>query len=315
MNVHTFYKTVLVTGGSGLVGKAMQKISKNYYLQFHFLSSQDANLKSYQETLTCFSKYKPDYVIHLAAQVGGLYKNMKDQVSMLEDNLEINLNVLRVCHFLNVSKVVCCLSTCIFPDKICYPIQENKLHEGPPHTSNFGYSYAKRMLEIQCKAYQETFGRNYICVIPCNIYGEDDNFSLENGHVIPSLIHKCYLSHKNNTDFVIRGSGKAMRQFIHAEDLAKLLIWTIQSYRDFEPIIVASPEEYSIKEVVYMITTSFKFKGNIKWDTTYSEGQLKKTADTSKLKKLLPQFQYTNLPDGINKTVDWFNQNYPRCRL
>jgi GDP-L-fucose synthase len=315
MNVHTYYKTVLVTGGSGLVGKAIQKISKNYYLQFHFLSSQDANLTSYDETLNSFSKYKPDYVIHLAAQVGGLYKNMRNQVSMLEDNLQINLNVLRVCNLLNVSKVVCCLSTCIFPDRVSYPIQENKLHDGQPHTSNFGYSYAKRILEIQCRTYQETLGRNYICVIPCNIYGEDDNFSLENGHVIPSLIHKCYLSQKNNTDLVIRGSGNAIRQFIHAQDLARLLIWTLHGYHDLEPIILASTEEYSIKEVVYMITTSLKFEGNIKWDSSYPEGQLKKTVDTSKLKKLLPHFKYTNLPDGINKTVEWFNENYPRCRL
>ena len=317
MNVHTYYQTVLVTGGSGLVGKAIQKITKNYYLQFHFLSSKDADLKSYEETLSCFSKYKPDYVIHLAAQVGGLYKNMKNQVSMLEDNLQINLNVLKVSHFLGIEKVVCCLSTCIFPDEITYPISESMLHQGSPHNSNFGYSYAKRMLEVQCRAYQENYGRKYICIIPCNIYGEYDNFSLDDAHVIPALIHKCYLSKKNNKDLVVQGRGKAMRQFIYSEDLARLIIWTLQGYQDLDPIILSGNEEseVSIKNLVYMIATSFKFEGNIIWDDSFPEGQLKKTVDNSKLQEKLPQFKFTPLQKGINNTVDWFQSQYPLCRL
>ncbi len=317
MNCHSIYPTVLVTGGSGLVGQALQSLQKNYYFHFVYLNSQDADLRSYEETLTCFQKYNAEFVIHLAAKVGGLYQNRKNQVEMLDDNLLINQNVLKVCHYLGIRKVVCCLSTCIFPDSIEYPINESKLHLGPPHHSNFGYSYAKRMLEVQCRAYQENFGRDYICVIPTNIYGENDNFSLEKGHVIPSLIHRCYLSQKKKIPWVIKGTGKARRQFIYARDLARLLIWSLEGYRDREPIIMCGGQdtEISIREVVDKIRESFKFEGEIKWDASFPDGQILKTVDNSKLVEHMPQFKFTPFSEGIEKTVQWFRDNYPKCRL
>ena len=120
-----------------------------------------------------------------------------------EKNILINMNVLKVCHEIKVKKLVSCLSTCIFPDKTSYPIDETMLHDGPPHTSNDAYAYAKRMLEIQSKAYQQQYDDNFICVIPTNIYGEHDNYSIECGHVIPALIHKCYLAKQENKPFVV----------------------------------------------------------------------------------------------------------------
>ena len=317
MNQHTMYKKVLVTGGSGLVGKAIQRISKQYYFHFIFLSSQDADLKSYDQTLACFQEKKPDYVIHLAAQVGGLYKNMNNQVRMLEDNLQINLNVLRVSHLLNIQKVICCLSTCIYPSQVCYPIQEEMIHQGPPHDSNYGYSYAKRMLEVQCRAYQECFNRDYLCIIPTNIYGEHDNFSLEDGHLIPALIHRCYLSHLTSASFPIRGSGKAMRQLIYSKDLARIIIWMLEKYKRKESLIVCPPaeNEYSVLQVAEMISKNFEKPPEIILQHEYLEGQMKKTVNAEKLHKLLPQFQFTTLEKGIENTVKWFRDTYPKCRL
>ena len=317
MNFHSIYPRVLVTGGSGLVGKALQNLEKNFYFHFIYLSSQDVDLRSYEQTLSCFQKHDVEFVIHLAAKVGGLYHNMRNQVEMLEDNLLINQNVLKACHYLGVRKVVCCLSTCIFPDGIEYPIDESKLHLGPPHHSNFGYSYAKRMLEVQCRAYQKNYGRDYICVIPTNIYGENDNFSLEQGHVIPALVHKCYLCQKKKIPWEIKGSGKAKRQFIYAGDLARLLIWCLEGYRDREPLILSGglETEISIRQVVEKIKESFEFEGEIKWNTNEEDGQILKTADNSKLVKLIPQFKFTPFSEGIEKTVKWFRNNYPKCRL
>ena len=133
---------------------------------------------------------------------------MKYPVNMLEDNLLINTNVLKASNEINVESLIACLSTCIFPDKTTYPIDETMLHNGPPHFSNDAYAYAKRMLDIQSRAYQEQYNDNFVCVIPTNIYGDHDNYSLEDGHVIPSLIHKCYLSKKNNEDFLLFNSFK-----------------------------------------------------------------------------------------------------------
>ena len=177
-------KKILVTGGTGLVGKGIQSISHEYPdIQILFLSSKDCNLLNEEETFQFFQKHQPDVIIHLAANVGGLFKNMNEKVKMFEENIMMNMNVLRSAHRCNIQRVISCLSTCIFPDKTTYPINETMLHYGPPHSSNDAYAYAKRMLEIQSKAYQENFGRDYICVIPTNIYGPYDNFHLEDGHV------------------------------------------------------------------------------------------------------------------------------------
>ena len=233
-------KTILITGGTGLVGKAIQTVSTNYDYKFIFLSSKDCDLTSYSNTLYTFSSYNPDYVIHLAACVGGLFKNMAYKVDMYEKNILINLNVLKVCHEIKVKKLISCLSTCIFPDKTTYPINETMLHNGPPHTSNDAYAYAKRMLEVQSRAYQEQYGDNFICIIPTNIYGSYDNFNLQDSHVIPGLIHKCYLAKKENKPFVIAGSGTPLRQFIYSEDLAILILWTIENYYEKESIFCIS---------------------------------------------------------------------------
>jgi len=309
--------SILVTGGSGLVGQALQVIQTNHpQYKFHFLSSQDADLTNYQQSKECFTKINPQMVIHLAACVGGLFKNMNYKVDMYEKNILINLNVLKICHELKVSKVVSCLSTCIFPDQTDYPINEDMLHQGPPHDSNDAYAYAKRMLEIQSKAYQQQYQDNFICVIPTNIYGEHDNYSLEDGHVIPALIHRCYLAKKNKQKFIVRGTGTPLRQFIYSHDLAKLIMWSLLEYQERESIIlsVSEQEEMSIGDVAKLIAQHFDYLEQMEFDDSFSDGQYKKTADNSKLKSLYPDFKFTSMEEGLKKSVSWFVDNYPNCR-
>ena len=307
---------VLVTGGSGMVGHAIKKIKNNYNFNFIFLSSKDCDLTNFEDTKNLFNKKKPDYVIHLAACVGGLFKNMNYKVDMLEKNLLINYNVLKCSHDFKVKKVISCLSTCIFPDKTTYPINEGMLHDGPPHDSNDAYAYAKRILEIHSKAYQEQYGNDFICIIPTNIYGPHDNYSLEDGHVIPSLIHRCYLNKKNNDKFTIRGTGKPLRQFIYSHDLALLIMLTLENYKKKDTIIlsVSEKDEVSIKKVGELIAKKFNYEHMIEFDNKYSDGQYKKTADNRKLMKLIGEFDFTKLEDGLNETIDWFLENYDNCR-
>lgn len=313
-------QTVLITGGTGLVGKGIETISKqqkyeNY--KFIFLSSKDCDLSNYDKTNDLFEKIKPTFVIHLAANVGGLFKNMNYKVQMFEDNIMINMNVLKCCHKFNVKKVVSCLSTCIFPDKTTYPINETMLHNGPPHTSNDAYAYAKRMIEVQSKAYNEQYGNNkFVCVIPTNIYGPHDNFNLEDGHVIPSLIHKCYLAKKNGIPFIVSGTGKPLRQFIYSEDLAELMLWTLENYNDTESIILSVNEsnEVSIEEIAREIARNYDYEHNLVFDTSRPDGQYKKTADNNKLCKLYGEYQFVDIRIGIKKSVEWFIENYESCR-
>lgn len=309
-------KKILVTGGTGLIGKAVEKISNDYDYKFVFVGSKDCDLTNFDETYKYFDYFKPDYVLHLAACVGGLFKNMNQKVEMYEKNILINNNVLKSCHLVNVKKVVSCLSTCIFPDKTSYPIDEEMLHNGPPHHSNDAYAYAKRMLEIQSKAYQQQYDKNFICVIPTNIYGPYDNYSLEDGHVIPSLIHRCYLNKKNNEKFVVRGTGKPLRQFIYSEDLAKLMLWTLEKYNSRDSIILSVNEkdETSIENVARLIARSYDYEDNIIFDDSYSDGQFKKTANNSKLMNLIKEFNFTKIDDGIKSSVNWFIKNYDNCR-
>jgi len=304
-------KTILVTGGTGLVGSAIKKISINYEeYNFIFISSKQYDLIKIEDTIKMYETYKPTYIIHLAACVGGLFKNMNNKVEMFEKNLMINYNVIKCAHDYKVEKLIACLSSCIFPDKVSYPISEEMLHNGPPHNSNDAYAYAKRMLEIHCKIYKENYGDNFTCIIPTNIYGPNDNFDLENGHVLPSLIHKCFLAKKQNIDFVIRGTGNPMRQFIFSEDLANLIMIILK--KDIkENIILSVPEdkEISIGEVGKIIAKCYDYIDRIRFDKSYSDGQYKKTVGIDLLNKYITDFNFTKIEDGIKTTVDWFKQN------
>lgn len=234
---------ILVTGGTGLVGKAIQTIIKkenNEQEQWIFLGSKDGDLSNADETEKLFKKYKPTHVIHLAAMVGGLFHNMAHNLDFFRVNMKINDNVLHASYQNGVKKVVSCLSTCIFPDKISYPIDESMVHNGPPHPSNFGYSYAKRMLDVLNRGYYEQHGCMYTSIIPCNVFGPFDNYDLQSSHVIPGLIRKLYDIIKDGGDkFTVMGSGKPLRQFIYSLDLARLIVFVLRNYNDVEPIILS----------------------------------------------------------------------------
>ncbi|XP_049925115.1 GDP-L-fucose synthase-like [Epinephelus moara] len=312
---------VLVTGGSGLVGKAIEHVvqeegGKLEGEEWIFLSSKDADLVDAGQTRAVFEKYRPTHVIHLAAKVGGLYLHMRENLHFLRDNIKINDNVLQTAHEMGVTKVVSCLSSCIFPDNTTYPINETMIHNGPPHDSNFGYSHAKRMIDVQNRAYFQQHGRRYTAVIPTNVFGPYDNFSIENGHVLSALINKTYKAKKEGTPVNVCGSGAPRRQFIYSLDLGRLIIWVLREYEETDPIIlsVGEEDEISIKEAEDMIADSLDFKGKIHFDTTLSDGQMKKTASNAKLRRYLPDFTFTPLKEAIKLTCDWFVANYDNAR-
>lgn len=307
---------ILVTGGTGLIGKALLDVSKNDTNTWIFLSSKDCNLLDYSSVNLLLKTYSPEYIVHLAAEVGGLFKNIDQKVKMLENNVLMNFNVLKASHENNINNVMCCLSTCIFPDKVEYPIDETSLHDGPPHDSNYAYAYAKRLLDIHCRVYREQYNRNYFCIIPTNIYGPHDNFNLKDAHVIPALIHQCYLSKKNNVPFVIKGSGKPLRQFIYSLDIAKCVYHLLFNYNGDKPVIlsVGEKDEVSIGHVGHLIAKELEYH-NVIFDTDYSDGQYKKTVNNDYLISILPNtFQFTSIENGIKDTIDWFKKNYNIAR-
>lgn len=312
--------TILVTGGTGLYGRAIQEVIKEdsqaQTENWVFLSSKDGDLIDRSAVEKIFEKYKPTHCIHLAAKVGGLFHNMRKKVDFYRDNTLINDNVMECCRIYGVQKLVSCLSTCIFPDKTTYPIDETMVHNGPPHASNMGYSVAKRMIDVLNHCYKDQYDKNWTSVIPTNIYGPHDNFAIEDGHVIPGLIHKCYMAKRDGTDFVIWGSGSPLRQFIFSKDLAFLTLWTLRNYDSIDPIILSVDEEaeVTIKNVAEMIAEAMEFKGNLICDTTKADGQHKKTASNKKLRTFLPDYKFTPIQQGIKESVDWFVANYDTAR-
>ena len=309
----------LVTGGTGLVGKGIEhvvQLENNPDETWIFAGSKEGDLRDREQTRAMFLKYQPTHVIHLAAMVGGLFKNLKYKVEFYRENILINDNVMECCKEFNVTKLVSCLSTCIFPDKTTYPIDETMVHSGPPHESNAGYAYAKRMIDVMNKCYNEEYGCNFTSIIPTNIFGPHDNFAIEGGHVIPGLIHKCYLAKKNGTDLTIWGTGKPLRQFIYSHDLARLTVWVMRNYHSPDPIIlsVGEEDEVSIGDVARFVAEAMDFKGNIVFDTTKSDGQYKKTACNKKLKDLYPEFQFTPIQEGLREACKWFEENFDKAR-
>jgi GDP-L-fucose synthase len=295
---------ILVTGGNGLVGSHF----KGDLLR---VSSKDCDLKDKKSTNDFFMSNSIDSVIHCAAKVGGVGGNMNYKGEFYYDNIMINTNVIEACRKSNIKKMVSFLSTCIFPDKVEYPLTEDKIHLGPPHNSNYAYAYAKRMMDIQIRSYNDQYGLEYKSVIPANIYGPNDNFNIDGGHVIPSLIHKCFLARENNTDFVIWGSGRPLREFIYVQDICDLTLWVLDNYKENEPIILSTSEEISIKDVVDIIVDKMNFSGRVLFDSSKPDGQYRKPSDNSKIKSYLPNYKFESFESGISKTIEWFERKYP----
>lgn len=298
---------ILITGGNGLVGSEFRG---DQYLK---PSSKEYDLTDKDQTYRLMLKGF-DGIIHCAANVGGVGANMNYKGEFFYNNIMINTNVIEGARLSGVKNLVAFLSTCIFPNEIDYPLTEKKIHLGPPHFSNDAYAYAKRMTDVQIRSYNEQYGLNYKSVIPTNIYGPNDNYDIVNGHVIPSLIHKCYLARENKTDLTIWGSGTPLREFIFSKDVAKLTEWVLHNYKENEPIILSTSEEISIKDVVDMIVELMNFKGNVLFDTTKPDGQFRKPSDNSKIKNYLPDYKFTPIYEGLKETIEYFEKNYNLIR-
>ena len=298
---------ILVTGGNGLVGSEF--IGDQYFKP----SSKQYDLIDKDQTYRLMLKGF-DGIVHCAAKVGGVGANMNYKGEFFYNNIMMNTNVIEGARLSGVKNLVAFLSTCVFPDKVDYPLTEKKIHLGEPHFSNNAYAYAKRMTDVQIRAYNEQYGLNYKSVIPTNIYGPNDNYDLENGHVLPALIHKCYLARENKTPLTIWGSGKPLREFIFSKDVAKLTEWVLYNYNENEPIILSTSEEISIKEVVNVITELMNFKGDVIFDSSKPDGQFRKPSDNTKIKNYLPNFKFTPFYEGLKETIEFFENNYSIVR-
>ena len=299
-------KKFVITGGSGMVGSAFVKIMP------------EANYPNREEFHSLSFDVKDKKVIHLAARVGGIKANMDNMGDFYYDNSIINQKILEHSHNQGAKKVVSLLSTCVYPDApyVSYPLTEEQLHLGPPHDSNFGYAYAKRMVDVMSRAYRQQHDCNFITAIPNNLYGENDNFDLQNSHVIPALIRKVWEAKISNQKFIeCWGNGKPLREFTYSVDIAKILLFLLENYDGAEPINIGNTEEHSIRDVVGLICDLLDYRGEIVWNTDKPSGQFRKPSSNQKLLDLgWDKKSYTSLENGLKKTCEWFIMTYPNIR-
>lgn len=291
-------KKIIVTGGSGLVGKHLQEILPNAT----YLSSKDCDLTDIKMVRWLISSYTPDIVIHLAAKVGGIQDNIAKPAEYFDDNILMNTNILKVSHEYKVKRFIGILSTCIYPDQVdLYPMKEEVLFNGPPTPTNFSYGYAKRVLAVQIEAYNKQYGTEYNYITPCNLYSEYDNFDNDKKmHFITALLKKIKTSDK---ELNLLGTGKPLRQFMYAGDLARIIKEMIDK-NIYENFNIAYPKNQTIHELAKKALGVLNKNLYIKYNKPKLDGQYRKDVDITKMLNLFPDFRFTSYEEGIKKVYD-----------
>ena len=301
--------TILVAGGSGLVGSANVRELKRLNQDVIGISSKDLDLLDRDKTFEFVNNLKPSAIIDSAAKVGGIGGNNSYPVEFLSQNLQIQSNLMDAAHAAKVSKFVFLGSSCIYPRDCAQPIKEEYLLTGALEQTNAAYAVAKIAGIELIKSYRKEYGYKWISVMPTNLYGPNDNFDLENGHVLPVLIRKFIEAKRSGSSKVILwGSGLPLREFLHVDDLAKAVVLCMDKYDDSKQINVGSGQEVSIKDLAGKISKAVGFTGEISWDSTKPDGTPRKVLDSSKIVNLGWK-PLISLDQGIASTVEWYLQN------
>lgn len=298
---NTKYKNVLVTGGTGFIGKRLSLLKPDWI----YISSKDLNLLNFEGCNSFFSKNKFDAVIHLAAKTGGIEESVNNQSEMYFINSIMNNNILYACKKNKIKRLLSCLSTCCYPDIAdSYPMSEDNFLIGEVADSNYGYGLAKRELLRQSNFCRKFYNLNYSCFTPCNLYGPDSNFNDKKSHLIASIIKKVHLSKEGQTIEVL-GNGEAYRQHLYIDDLVRIIPQLLILHNNSIPLNVASEENIQIKEIIDKVRKILKKKVAFKFTNTFL-GQFRKDVSIYSLKKLIPKIKFTTLEKGILQTYKWF---------
>ena len=301
--------TILVAGGSGLVGSAIVRELKQFNHEVIGISSKDVDLLDRKTTFEFIKNIKPTAIIDSAAKVGGIGGNNSYPVEFLSQNLQIQSNLMDAAHETKVSKFVFLGSSCIYPRDCAQPIKEEYLLTGNLEQTNSAYAVAKIAGIELIKSYRKQYGYKWISVMPTNMYGPNDNFDLNNGHVLPVLIRKFIEAKRSGSGQVkLWGSGSPLREFMHVDDFAKAVLVCMERYDNSEQINVGTGQEVSIKDLASKISKAVGFNGEIVWDASKPDGTMRKVLDSSKISKLGWK-PLISLDQGIASTVEWYLQN------
>ena len=301
---------IFVAGHRGLVGSAIvRKLQEEGYTNLILKTKSELDLRNQLAVNVFFSVHQPEYVFLSAAKVGGINWNWTHPGEFIYDNLIIQSNVIDAAYRNGVKKLLFLGSACIYPKITPQPIKEEYLLTAPLEPTNEGYALAKITGLRMCEYYRRQYGFNAISCMPANLYGINDNFIPEHGHVIPGIITKMHNAMKNGEDSIeCWGDGTPTREFLYVDDLADACYWLMENYNEKEFVNVGSDEELTIKELVEKLTKEFGFTGKVNWNTDKPNGTPRRKLDNTKLKELGWKSK-TSFDDGLKLTIDWYKKD------
>lgn len=299
---------ILITGGSSMVGQHLRKLLPNAI----YLNSSHANLTEQDDVRRVVRNMKPRTVIHLAARVGGIIDNIEHPGEYFYENTMMNTMLMEESRLNGVERFIGILSTCIYPDQLAesfYPLKEEVLFMGPPTPTNFSYGYAKRCLAVQTEAYNKEYGLKYSYLIPCNLYSEHDKFVPGKAHFVADLVRKIVEAKRGDKKLVLFGTGSPLRQNMYAGDLAKVIQLCVE--QDItQSFNVSISQNLSIKETAEIaLRTCDAEDVEISWDSSKPDGQYRKDVSNDKMLRLLPDFKFTSLEEGVYRTYKKIIEN------
>ncbi len=308
----TFWKgkRVVVTGGAGFLGSFVVDRLKQDGATTFVPRSAEYNLVDRDAVRRLLADARPDLVIHLAAQVGGIGANRDNPGRFLFENAMMGLNIFEECRLAGVKKLVATGTICAYPKFAPIPFKEDDLWNGYPEETNAPYGIAKKMMLVQSQGYREQYGLNSIVLFPVNLYGPRDNFDLHTSHVIPAMIRKCVVARDaGQADVVLWGDGTPTREFLYVEDAARGILLAAEKYDSSDAVNLGNGIELAIRDLATLIAQATRFTGRFIWDKTKPNGQPRRQLDVTRARERFGFVAETPFEQGIAKTVTYFEEH------